>query len=199
MSGERLRDVKREATRDRLLDVGLQLISEHGYDGVTAAEIAEAANVTERTFFRHFPSKADLVMANWKRIAASMEDAMARQPAGTSSFDVVRAGVLAFASDLKVFVEGEPEQALALYGGKLPLLTMLEVVLALETAISQELAARLDRSDEDLDVRIAANAAVGILRACGRTYAQNSKRRSVTRMVSDRLELIRALFDELGP
>jgi hypothetical protein len=74
---------------------------------------------------------------------------------------------------------------------------MLEVVLALESSICRVLSERLDWSDEDLDLRIAANAAIGVLRACGRVYAQSPKRRSITRLASQRLDPIRLLFDEL--
>jgi TetR/AcrR family transcriptional regulator len=44
-----------------ILEAALSLISERGIDGATTAEIARRANVTERTLFRYFPSKADLV------------------------------------------------------------------------------------------------------------------------------------------
>jgi AcrR family transcriptional regulator len=44
-----------------ILEAALALISEKGIDGATTAEIARRADVTEKTLFRYFPSKADLV------------------------------------------------------------------------------------------------------------------------------------------
>lgn len=44
-----------------IIDAAATLIGERGIDGATTAEIAKRANVTERTMFRYFPSKADLV------------------------------------------------------------------------------------------------------------------------------------------
>jgi TetR/AcrR family transcriptional regulator len=44
-----------------ILEAAIGLISERGIDGATTAEIARRANVTEKTLFRYFPSKADLV------------------------------------------------------------------------------------------------------------------------------------------
>ncbi|WP_234419196.1 TetR/AcrR family transcriptional regulator [Sphingomonas sp. EC-HK361] len=47
--------------RDRLQQAALGLFQEHGYDRTTAAEIAARAGVTERTFFRHFPDKREVL------------------------------------------------------------------------------------------------------------------------------------------
>lgn len=44
-----------------IIDAAIALIGERGIDGATTAEIARRANVTERTLFRYFPSKQDLV------------------------------------------------------------------------------------------------------------------------------------------
>jgi hypothetical protein len=95
-------------------------------------------------------------------------------------------------------VRDEPARTMLGYGGRLPVLTMLEVVLALESSISEELARRLDRGSEDLEIRIVANASIGIMRACGRAYVQTDRRRSLTRLVSDRLDELAPLFDALA-
>ena len=47
--------------RVRLQQAALALFREHGYDKTTAAEIAARAGVTERTFFRHFPDKREVL------------------------------------------------------------------------------------------------------------------------------------------
>jgi AcrR family transcriptional regulator len=49
-------------TRAALEAAALDLMERQGYDGTTAAQIAAAAGVSEMTFFRHFPSKAALVV-----------------------------------------------------------------------------------------------------------------------------------------
>jgi AcrR family transcriptional regulator len=69
---------RREATRARLLEVALELFARQGYDATTAAQIAEAAGVTEMTFFRHFPSKSALVVDD--PYDPLMAAAVARQP-----------------------------------------------------------------------------------------------------------------------
>jgi AcrR family transcriptional regulator len=53
---------KRERTRERLLLAALELFERDGYDATSAADIAAAADVSEMTFFRHFATKAQLLL-----------------------------------------------------------------------------------------------------------------------------------------
>ena len=76
----RSRDKKRDETRQRLLDAAVRLFAAQGYDHTTSAEIAHEAGVTERTLFRHFATKADLLLGNWRDNAAALAAAMRRQP-----------------------------------------------------------------------------------------------------------------------
>jgi AcrR family transcriptional regulator len=46
------------------MSAALELFNERGYDSTTAAAIAERAGVTEMTFFRHFPSKDSVLIAD---------------------------------------------------------------------------------------------------------------------------------------
>ncbi len=55
---------KAERTRAALMQAALELFDERGYDSTTAAAIAERAGVTEMTFFRHFPSKDSVLIAD---------------------------------------------------------------------------------------------------------------------------------------
>ena len=52
-----------DRTRSALLDAALDLFSAHGYDETTTDEIAEAAGVSPRTFFRYFPTKESVLFS----------------------------------------------------------------------------------------------------------------------------------------
>ncbi|OIH94323.1 TetR/AcrR family transcriptional regulator [Curtobacterium sp. MCBA15_001] len=76
-------------TRDRLQAVSLQLFAEHGFEQTTVAEIAAAAEVTERTFFRHFADKREVLFAGQDDFVALFTDPIDQAPADTPPFDLV--------------------------------------------------------------------------------------------------------------
>jgi len=68
------RESQRRATRRALAEQALRLFTEHGYEETTVEEIANAAGVSERTFFLHFSTKAAAVFPDHEeRLAAFVE------------------------------------------------------------------------------------------------------------------------------
>jgi AcrR family transcriptional regulator len=79
-----LRERKKLATRRALRRVALELVAERGFSHVTVEDIAEAADVSPRTFFNYFPSKeAALFGVDPERIAALRERVVRAAPGGT--------------------------------------------------------------------------------------------------------------------
>jgi AcrR family transcriptional regulator len=194
MANERSRDLKREETRQRLIVAADRMISERGYAETTAADIAGAAGVTERTFFRHFASKGDVVIENWRIHAEAVPTAMRETPLTATPIDVVRAGLLAFtrglAPDAEVF-----RSNVRTIGTSRPLrLMMLGVLVELEQHVARELAWRLGRDAEELDVRIAANASIGVLRAVMRAAGTADRQAQLAEGIDSGLSQIAPIF-----
>lgn len=79
------RERKRQETRDRIAAAARTLFAERGFDAVTVAEIAEAADVSEPTVYNHFATKEDLVL--WRRgtFEANLVEAIRDRPPGQSA------------------------------------------------------------------------------------------------------------------
>jgi AcrR family transcriptional regulator len=88
---EGLRERKKRATLDAIAASARRLFAKRGFDAVTVAEVAAAANVSEKTVFNHFAAKEDLVFAGGEERLAQLQAAIAQRPPGTSVLDVFRA------------------------------------------------------------------------------------------------------------
>lgn len=86
-----LRERKKRATRDAIASTARRLFAERGFEAVTVAEIAVAADVSEKTVFNHFATKEDLVFAGGETRLAQLQADIAQRPPGTSVLDVFRA------------------------------------------------------------------------------------------------------------
>jgi AcrR family transcriptional regulator len=76
--------------RERLVRAALDLFFERGFDHVTAAEIAERAGVTERTYFRHFPDKREVLFDGERRLTEWVTEALASVPADVALWPAMR-------------------------------------------------------------------------------------------------------------
>lgn len=72
-------------SRVRLQSAALELIAERGFEAVTTAEIAERAGVTERTFFRHFGDKREVLFEGENLLADWVATAFAAVPQDISA------------------------------------------------------------------------------------------------------------------
>lgn len=78
-----------EDARRRLRQAALELYRERGFDRTTTAEIAARAGLTERTFFRHFPDKREVLFDGETALREVMTDAVAEAPDGLAPLDIL--------------------------------------------------------------------------------------------------------------
>ena len=91
--------------RTRLREAALELYLEHGYDATTTAQIAERAGVTERTYFRHFADKREVLFGGEAELRDVMVSAIAGAPASIPPLALV---IAAYTAAVPLFVIGRP-------------------------------------------------------------------------------------------
>ena len=94
-----------EEVRKRLQWAALELFRERGYEATTAAEIAAKAGVTERTFFRHFPDKREVLFDGGAAFIEAVTVAVRNAPRTLGPWDTL---FFAFDSVKQMFVENRP-------------------------------------------------------------------------------------------
>jgi AcrR family transcriptional regulator len=87
--------------RDRLVQAALELYSERGYDQTTTAEIAARAGVTERTFFRHFTDKREVLFSVEVSVREALARSLADVPVTVSPLPTVLQAFRSMAPDLE--------------------------------------------------------------------------------------------------
>jgi AcrR family transcriptional regulator len=88
-----LRERKKQRTREQIVHQAMALFDERGFERVTIADIAAAADIAPRTFFSYFPSKEDVVFHDFQAVFDQFEARMAARPEGETTLEVLRAFV----------------------------------------------------------------------------------------------------------
>jgi AcrR family transcriptional regulator len=89
------------AVRQAVFSEAIPLLIERGFDNVTVEEIADRVGVSRRTIFRHFPTKADIVL-NWNiSEGKGLRDSLARQPSDKPLFARLRAALDDFIAEYR--------------------------------------------------------------------------------------------------
>jgi AcrR family transcriptional regulator len=94
-----------DQARERLQQAALDLYREHGYDKTTTAQIAARAGVTERTFFRHFPDKREVLFGGETPLRADLQRGVVEAPDG---LDPLATLMVAFGTALPLLRRNRP-------------------------------------------------------------------------------------------
>jgi AcrR family transcriptional regulator len=87
--------------RGRLEKAAMELYAERGFDQTTVAQIAARAGLTERTFFRHFADKREVLFAGSRQLQDLLVKTVADAPASAAPIDAVAAGIEALGTVLQ--------------------------------------------------------------------------------------------------
>ena len=79
--------------KERLAEAALSLYQERGYEQTTVAEIAERAGLTERTFFRYFADKREVLFGGEETLASRCASAIENAPASATPVQIILAAL----------------------------------------------------------------------------------------------------------
>jgi len=186
-------DSKRDMTRQRLIDAANARFRATGYEHATAAMIAEDAGVTERTFFRYFPTKSAVLIANWEGHREALRDVL-RSSSKRRVADVVRDAMVVFADRLQAEVDSGIDSVVQLFTDHAAFLAMSQTLIEIETDLAFEIGRRTRRPMDDVDVRVVANASFGVFRAAVRNYVSSPSSPSISELITTRMRRLRSAF-----
>jgi AcrR family transcriptional regulator len=100
---DNLNSRKKKFVRDAIHNSAIELFAKSGFDEITVDEIAEAAGVSRRSFFRYFASKDDLLAQSTLNFGATLVAAIESAPPHSSPVELLRRAVLSIAGGSSSF------------------------------------------------------------------------------------------------
>jgi AcrR family transcriptional regulator len=168
-----LRERKKAKTRKVLADTATELFAEQGFDHTTVEAIAEACEVSPRTFFRYFSSKEDVLFAAGDERLRQLLDSIASRPSSEAPLRSMREAALSlvpeFTSDRAQLITRKritaETQSLRSRG--------LERQLGWEDAVTDALGQRItDAGPATIELRLVASVTTATLRAALHTWLE---------------------------
>lgn len=178
-------------SRGRLQEAALALYAERGFDQTTAAQIADRAGLTERTFFRHFADKREVLFGGsailQERIVTGVVDA----PAADGPLDAVARGLEAAATLLGEFRRDLSRQRQAVIAAnpelrERELAKLADYAAAVATALGR-------RGVSEAQATLAAEAGMTVLRVALQWWANGHDDRDLAAVMRDVLNEFRTV------
>jgi len=176
--------------RGRLLKAALELYGEHGFEQTTVAEIAERAGLTERTFFRHFADKREVLFAGADTLQERMVSAVADAPDHITPIEAAAAGIVAAGA---VIQEGGglPRQRQSIIAASVELQERELIKLAsLAAALAQVLR---ERGVPEPEASLAAEAALAAFKIGFDRWVNSDGGQDLPQVIRDSLEALKAV------
>jgi AcrR family transcriptional regulator len=156
-----LRERKKAKTRAAIQRHALRLFREQGYDATTTSQIAAAAEVSDSTFFRYFPTKEAVVA--WDDFDPQMIEILKAQPVGSSSIKALRTAIHDVLARLSADEQAELRERMSLMLSVAPLRALLlDQIDGPMRLMAQVVAERTGRSPDDPAIRALVGAVIGV-------------------------------------
>jgi AcrR family transcriptional regulator len=156
-----LRERKKAKTRAAIQRHALRLFREQGYEATTTSQIAAAAEVSDSTFFRYFPTKEAVVA--WDDFDPQMVEIFKAQPAGSSPIKALRTAIYDVLARLSADEQAELRERMSLMLSVAPLRALLlDQIDGPMRLMAQVVAERTGRSPDDPAIRALVGAVIGV-------------------------------------
>ena len=176
--------------RGRLTQASFALYGERGFEQTTVAEIAERAGLTERTFFRHFADKREVLFAGAEELLELLVITVAAAPASLAPIDAAAAGLEAIGAFIQ---EGgdlaRQRQAIIASSAELQereLIKLASLAAALADALRE-------RGVEDPAASLTAEAGIAVFKVAFERYVADGNQQSLPRLIRESLEELTAV------
>ncbi|HEY1451104.1 MAG TPA: TetR family transcriptional regulator [Solirubrobacteraceae bacterium] len=176
--------------RGRLMEAAFALYGERGFEHVTVVEIAERAGLTERTFFRHFADKREVLFAGAQALQELLISTVAEAPRALAPIDAAAMGLEAAATFIQ---EGGElaQQRQAIIAASVDLQERELIKLAsLAAALAESLR---NRGIEDPVASLTAEAAIGVFKVAFARWVIDTSRLDFPRLIRESLDQLRAV------
>jgi AcrR family transcriptional regulator len=176
--------------RGRLERAAIALYAERGYESTTVAEIAKRAGLTERTFFRHFADKREVLFAGADELQEALVRAVANAPAPWAPIAAVAAGLEAAAALLQERREYVRRRQTVIAANA----ELRERELIKQASLSAALADSLRRRGlTDGAATLTAEIAIAVLRIAFERWIEQSGDRDLAQIIRESLGQLTAL------
>jgi AcrR family transcriptional regulator len=176
--------------RGRLERAALELYVERGFERTSVAEIAERAGLTERTFFRHYADKREVLFAGSSVLQELLVDAVARAPETATPMDAVAAALDAAAGVLQERQEHARRRQSVIDANT----ELQERELIKLASLSTALAAALRRRGvDDASAGLAAEVGVAVFKIAFRRWVERTGDQELSRFIGESLAGLKAV------
>jgi AcrR family transcriptional regulator len=183
---------RRRSTHEALRQAALKSFASKGFANVTVTELAREAGVTERTFFRHFPTKEAVLFEDYETQFEWLAEALAERPASESLFDAILTSVASFPHDLEVVRQAATARAQLITADRIA--SHLRVVQSSFAAAMTEFIRNRNPNVPDIDLAaaVAGSAIAAALVVAVEDWGRNGCVGDLGEIVTSSLDLIRS-------
>jgi AcrR family transcriptional regulator len=175
--------------RGRLMQAAFELYSERGYEQTTVAEIAARAGLTERTFFRHFADKREVLFGGADALSELVVTTVAEAPAALAPIDAAAAGIEAAGALIQEAGVAQQRQAIIAASAELQERELIKLA-SLASALAGALRAR---GVEEPAASLSAEAAIAVFRVAFERWVEESPQQDLPVLMRESLDALRAV------